>query len=78
MAEDSQSDIAGVGRREPRRVRVAVDRDDPHPELLDARDRAALVPPGADEEDGLSAQRGGDSTCGHCGALDDLVGEKTT
>ena len=35
------------------RVRVAVDGRDAQPELLRPQDRAALVPAGADEEDGL-------------------------
>ena len=45
--------LAGVGHREPRRVGVPVDRDDAHAELLHALDRPALVPAGADEENGL-------------------------
>ena len=42
-----------VGLGEPGRVGVAVDGDDAQPELLRAQDRAPLVPPGADEENGL-------------------------
>jgi len=36
---------------QPRRVRIPVDGDDPHSELLRAQDRAALMPAGTDEED---------------------------
>src|SRR5207247_7739404 len=49
--------LAEVGKREPGRLGVAVDRNDPHAELLHPPDRAALVPAGADEEDGLTPHR---------------------
>ena len=42
-----------VGLGEPERVGVAVDRDHAQAELLGPQDRAPLVAPGADEEDGL-------------------------
>jgi hypothetical protein len=37
-------------------VRIAIDRDDPQPEFLRAKDRAPLVAPRADEEDGLHSR----------------------
>jgi hypothetical protein len=40
-----------VGDREPRRVGVAVDGDEPDAELLQPRQGATLVAAGADEED---------------------------
>ena len=45
--------LGGVGREQPGCLRVAVDRDDAQAELARLHDRAALVPAGADEEDGL-------------------------
>src|SRR5581483_9519332 len=51
--------LADVGELEPQRVGIAVDGDDPQPELLGARDRPPLVAAGADEEDGLAAHARG-------------------
>ena len=48
-------DLADVRGLEPRSGAVAVDGDHAEPELLRAFDRAALVAPRADEENGLSA-----------------------
>ena len=45
--------LCDVGDLEPERVGVAVDRDDADALLARLQDRAALVAPGADEEDGL-------------------------
>ena len=50
-------DLAHVGHLQAERVGVAVDRDDAEAELLRPQDRAALVAPGADEEDGLHVAR---------------------
>ena len=47
-------DLEGVGLGKPERLRVAVDGDRLETELARARDRSALVPAGADEEDGLA------------------------
>ena len=49
--------LAGVGDLQARRIGVAVDRDGAEAELLRPQDRAALVAPGADEEDGLHVAR---------------------
>src|SRR5205085_1411495 len=56
--------LADVGELEPWRLGVAVDRDDPHAELLHAPDSAALVPARADEEDGLGGPHGGATLLG--------------
>ena len=53
---DEVDDLGLVGVLEPGRVGVAVDRDDAQPELLRAQDRAPLVAPRADEEDGLHSR----------------------
>ncbi len=45
-----------VGIREPDGIGVVVDRDDAQPELLRAQDRAPLVAPRADKEDGLHSR----------------------
>ncbi len=50
-------DLADVGDREARSVRVPVDRDDPHAQLPKAHERAALMPAGADEEDARVLER---------------------
>ena len=52
-------DLRDVGLGEPRRLGVPVDGGDPQPELLRAQDRAPLMAPRADEENGL---HGRDST----------------
>ena len=52
--------LADVGDLKPERVGVAVDRDDADALLARLQDRAALVAPGADEEDGLHS--GADAT----------------
>ena len=49
--------LADVRDLQPERVRVAVDGDDAEAELLGPQDRAALVAPGADEEDRLHVAR---------------------
>ena len=45
--------LADVRHLEPERIRVAVDRDDAEAAARGLQDRAPLVAPGADEEDGL-------------------------
>src|SRR5262249_28671942 len=50
-------DVPVVGMRQSDRIRVPVDGDDPQPELPGTLDRAALVAPCADEEDGLHFAR---------------------
>ena len=45
--------LADVGDLQPERVRIAVHRDDAKALLARLQDRATLVAPGADEEDGL-------------------------
>ncbi len=42
-----------VGMRQPNRLRIAVDRDDPQPELLGPQDRAPLMAARTDEKDAL-------------------------
>ena len=49
--------LADVGHLQAGRIGVAVDGDDAEAELLRPQDRAALVAPGADEEDGLHVAR---------------------
>jgi hypothetical protein len=49
--------LARVSDLQAERVRVPVDRDDAQAELLRPQDRAALVAPGADEEDRLHVAR---------------------
>ena len=49
--------LGDVGDLQPERVGVAVDRDDADALLARLQDRAALVAPGADEEDGLHGAR---------------------
>ena len=49
--------LARVGDLQAEGVRIAVDCDDSEAELLRPQDRAALVAPGADEEDGLHVAR---------------------
>ncbi len=49
--------LGDVGDLQPERVRIAVDRDDANSLLARLQDRAALVAPGADEEDGLHTAR---------------------
>ena len=49
--------LCDVGDLEPERVGVAVDGDDANPLLPRLQDRAPLVAPGADEEDGLHTAR---------------------
>ena len=44
--------LGDVRHLQPRRVGVPIDGDDAQPQLLRAQDRAALMPAGADEEDG--------------------------
>ena len=56
-------DLADVRVREPRRVRIPVDRDDAVAELLHAQEAAALVPAAADEE-----ERGHGRRCYSAGA----------
>ena len=51
--------LAHVGDLQAERVRIAVDCDDAEAELLRPQDRAALVAPGADEEDRLHVARDG-------------------
>jgi hypothetical protein len=45
--------LGDVGDLEPERVGIAVDGDDANALLTRLQDRATLVAPGADEEDGL-------------------------
>ena len=56
-ASEKSTTFAMSASARPGRVRVAVDRDHAQAELLRLQDRAALVAPGADEEDGLHAER---------------------
>ena len=49
--------LGDVGDLQPEGVGVAVDRDDADALLACLQDRAALVAPGADEEDGLHSER---------------------
>ena len=49
--------LRDVGDLKPERVRVAVDGDDPNALVARLHDRAPLVAPGADEEDGLHTGR---------------------
>jgi hypothetical protein len=50
-------DLGGVGETETRRPRVTVDGGDPQSPPARLLDRAALVAPRADEEDGLHSRR---------------------
>jgi hypothetical protein len=50
-------DLGRVDERQPRRLRVPVDGDEPDAERLQVRERAPLVPPGADEEHRRSSRR---------------------
>jgi hypothetical protein len=50
-------DLGDVCGGEPRRLLVTVDADDPKAAGARMLDRAPLMPPGADEEDGLHARR---------------------
>ena len=49
--------LAHIGHLQAGRIGVAVDGDGTEAELLRPQDRAALVAPGADEEDGLHVAR---------------------
>ena len=57
--------LGDVGDLQPERVGVAVDRDDADALLARLQDRAALVAPGADEEDGLHCAAMLDRSRGH-------------
>ena len=50
-------DLCDIGRGEARGVGVAIDRGDAQAARAGLLDRAALVAPGADEEDGLHGRR---------------------
>ena len=50
-------DLCDVGRREPGSVGIAIDGRDAQAARASLLDRAALVAPGADEEDGLHGRR---------------------